>query len=334
MKKGLSLLLMLWLSIFLALPAWADNKTNVDTVTWLKGNYIGIGGIDVDKFSKTPLYGYLMDFFATDQAVNHALEELRSTGLVPEKLVHRIVAGIPVDVEKSEHIVLWETSEDLSEYRTHLTTHADALETRKYLEVEYFATRRENECIAILGHVLVLGSELRVKEVIDAWKNGYKKGPKSAALQAEIKRADKSKDAWFAFALTRKEQQKIGRGDPLIDMTASGVGALNMAELQNGNLSLDFSSGLNVNGFIGMVSTESAAKTSNLLMTLIQNATTDEDVKALGFESFLSGITFSAQKKDVRMSVKYSQKKFDELIALVTQFAKSVQGPAKAPILP
>lgn len=321
MKKALYIFLGLFMALWIVSPAWA--QTN-DAMMWLKGDYAGVGGINVDKFSKTPLFKDLMNFFSTNKDVNQAFKIILDAGLVPEKVVDKIIVGVPNDVEKSEHIILWETSEKLENYKEILTARTDALEIRKHQGIEYFATKRENECLAIIDNVLVLGSELRVKEIIEAVATKYKKGPKRAALQAEIKRTDKTKDAWFAFALTSKEQERIGRGDPIVDMTAAGVGTLKLGEIKSGSLSLDFGAGLKAAAFIGMVSEASAAQTSNLLMTLLQNGAVDEDVKELGLEAFLTGITFSSQKRDIRMNINYDQEKFNRLIEVVTQFAKSI----------
>ena len=321
MKKALYIFLGLFMAVWIESPAWA--QTN-DTMLWLKGDYVGVGVINVEKFSKTPLFKDLMNFFTTNKDAKQAFQIILDAGLIPEKVVNRIIVGIPTDIGKSEHVILWETSEKLENYKKLLTARTDALEIRKHQNFEYFATKRENECLAIIDDILVLGSELQVKEIIDAVTTKYKKGPKRAALQTEIKRTDKTKDAWFAFALTQKEQERIGRSDPIVDMTAAGVGTLRFGEIKSGNLTLDFGAGLKAGAFIGMASEASAAQTANLLMTLLQNGVVDEDVKALGLESFLNGITFSSQKSDIRMSVNYDQEKFNRLIEVVTQFAKSI----------
>ena len=321
MRKALYLFLGLFMAMCIAIPAWAQNS---DAMAWMKGDYVGVGGINVEKFSKTPLFGELMKFFTTNKEVKQAFQIIFDAGLVPEKVVNRVVVGIPNDVEKSEHIIFWETKENLDKYKELLISHTDVFDIRKHQGIEYFATKRENECLAIIDNVLVLGSELRVKEILEAVSTKYKKGIQRAALQTEIKRTNKSKDAWFAFALTAKEQERTGSMDPVVDMTASGLGMLKLGELKSGNLSFDFSKGLKVSAFLKMVSEASAAQTSNLLMTLLQNGTTDEEVKSLGIESFLNGITFSSQKQDIRMNIDYDQAKFNQLIEFVTQFAKSV----------
>ena len=321
MNRALSLLFGLLITFWIAAPAWADNG---DSIMWLKGDYVGVGGINIDKFSKTPLYNELMNFFKTSQEVEIAFQVMSDSGLVPEKILNRIVVGIPSDVEKSEHLVFWETTENLDKYKELLQSRPE-FDIRKYEGIEYFATKRTNECLFITGKVLVLGSELKIKEIIESVKSNYNKGPKRQSLQKELKRTDKSHDAWFAYALTTSEQERLGRGDPIVDMSASDLGKLNLGQIKSGNLSLDFSSGLRANAMIQMNSVETAAQTANLLMALLQEGTTDEYVRSIGMESFLTGISFSAQKSDIRMNVNYDQEKFVKLITLVTQFAKSIQ---------
>lgn len=325
MKRGLLLGIILALVVFIS-PAWAEN---VDSIQWMRGDYIGVGGIDIQKFSQRKIYQELMAFFETDSGVKQALAEIRDAGVVLDKTLKRIVVGIPVDVEKSEHIVFWETDEDLSKYRAILSAHSNKIDTRTFMEVPYYATKRENECMALIENVFVLGSELRVKEVIESYKTGYKKGLKSAELAAEVKRTDKSRDAWFAFALTARERQRIGGGDPIIDMTSEGLGKANLGDIQQGNISMAFSSGLLVLSTTRMASEQSAKQTATLLTTLIERGANDKDIAELGLGAFLTGVSFSSKKDELLLTVTYDQARFDELIALITQFAKSIPGQPK-----
>ena len=326
MKRGILLGILLALVVFIS-PAWAEN---VDSMLWLRGDYVGVGSIDVQKFSQSKIYRELMAFFETDSGVKQALAEINDAGIVLDKTLKRIVVGVPVDVEKSEHIVIWETNEDLSKYHTVISSHSNKIDMRTYMDMPYYATKRENECMALIENVFVLGSELRVKEIIESYKTGYRKGLKNAELAAEVKRADKTRDAWFAYALTAKEKQRIGSGDPIIDMTSEGLGKLNLGEIQQGNVSFAFSSGLLVFAATKMVSEQSAKQTATLLSALVERGAKDKDVEALGFGAFLTGVSFSAKKDDVLLTVTYDQARFDELIALITQFAKSIPGqPAK-----
>lgn len=321
MKRGIfvSALLALWLT---AVPALAEN---VDTVTWLKGDYIGVGGIDMSKLAQRRIYTYLMNFFDTDKGVHQGLEEMKAVGIVLEKVLTRVVVGVPSDVERSEHIVLWETSEDLNKYKPILSNHKQAIVTRHYQDVEYFATMRENECLLILDNVLILGSELRVKEIIEAHNEKYTQGPKNQGLVAELKRVNKSRDAWFVFSLSEKEKKIIGRGDPVIDMTSSGLGVLKLGDLSKGNLSFDFSDGMNFESSIEMASPESASQTAKLMTSVLSDAVKDMDVKELGFDKLLTGMKFQSKKSDVLLNIVFNQAQFDDLISLVTQYAKSVR---------
>lgn len=332
MKRGIfgGILLALCLT---ALPVCAQEPERVDTVTWLEGDYVGVGGIDVPKFVQRRIYGYLMDFFVTDSGVKTALDSIRASGIVMEDILTRIIVGMPVDVERSEHIIFWETTEQLSRYKAVLGAHSEKLDTRQQNGVEYFATKRENECLAILGNVLVLGSERKVRSVIDAHQKGFKGGPSNPELHKEIKRADKTKDAWFAFVLSDKERKIIGRGDPLVDMRSGGLGVLNFGDIERGNASFDFSKGLNVQSHLGMVSEARAKQSSTLIQKLLEDASKDPDVEASGFGQFISGIKLGSKKSDMQLSVVYDQSRFDALIATVTQFMKSVPGQTSASAL-
>ena len=304
-----------------AAPAMADEP---DSSMWLRGDYVGVGGIDMPKLAQRRIYGYLMNFFVTDSGAKQALEEIKSAGIILEKILTRVVVGIPSDVERSEHIVLWETTEDLSKYKTLLSAHSQIIDTRTYQGIEYFATRRENECLAIFDTVLVLGSELRVREIIDARKAGYKDGPKNSALKAEMKAVDKKKDAWFVFALTDKEKKQLLKTDPIIDMSAGGLGVLKLSEMQKGRMWFDFSKGLGVQADVTVSSSEIAAQDAKILNAVLVQAGQDQDVKDLGFDSFMTGVEFKSDKSSVKISVAYDQSKFDELISIVTQFMKSI----------
>ena len=321
MKKGIGigLLLSIWLA---CVPAWADG---LDSVGLLRTDYVGVGGIDMPKFVQRRIYTYLMDFFVTDMKAKQALSEIRSAGICLEDILTRIVVGIPADVERSEHIVLWETSENLSKYKPLISAHSQAIDTRSYLDIEYFATKRENECLAILENVLVLGSELRVKEVVESYKNGYRGGPANEGLQSELRRVNRAQDVWFVFGLSDKERKIVGRADPLLDKTAEGLGMLKLGDIQRGNIAMDFSSGIDVKGRVVLNTPEAAKQTASLLNAFLAEVSQDQDVKELGFDSFVPGIKFGAEKADVTLNVIYNQKKFEEMIALVTQLAKSIQ---------
>ena len=327
MKRGIFLGFLM--SALLAVtPAGAEE---IDSTAWLSGDYIGVGSIDVHKFVQRRIYTYLMDFFMTNKAAKTAMKEVSDAGIKLEDILTRIVAGVPGDVDKSEHIVIWETSVDLSKYKTILGSHTQSIDKRMYLDTEYYSTKRENECLTIHGNMLILGSELRVKEVIASIKNHYQSGPKSADLQKEMKRVKKDLDAWFVFSMTPKLKTQIAGLDPIIDMSSTGQGQLRIADVQSGNMAFDFSEGLNVKGALVMPSDDSAKQSSALMNTVLSNAAGDKDVKELGFDLFMRGIVFSASHKDVQFSVVYDQAQFDQLIALVTQMAKSVPGQPQTP---
>lgn len=321
MKKGFlgSIVMALW---FVASPSMA--QTPVDTVNWLEGEYVGVGAIDMHKLAQRRIYTYLMNFFVTDSAARQAFQEIRDAGITLEETLQRIVVGVPNDVEHSEHIIFWETSEDLTKYKPILVEHAQKIDVRKHLDVEYYATKRSNECLVIVGNVLALGSELRIKEIIASHKAKYNKGPQSAGLKAELKRVDRKKDAWFVFAIGDKERAVLKRTDPIIDMTQGGLGAFLASEMQSGNLVFDFSAGLNVQTAIEMIDEESAERSAKILTVAVKNAAMDVDIRELGFDAFMSGIEFKANRDDLKLSVVYDQTKFDSLIAFVTQFAKSI----------
>ena len=327
MKKKLTcgILMALWLA---AMPAYAGD---MDSITWLRGDYVGVGSIDMSKLAQRRIYTYLMDFFVTNNGARQALGEIRAAGINLEEILERVVVGIPTDVERSEHVVLWETTQDLTKYSSLLSPHSQVIDKRIYQGMEYFATRRENECFAIIDNVFVLGSELRVREVLDAHRAGYKDGPKNAELKAEMKRVDKTRDVWFVFALGDKEKKKLANTDPILDMSAAGVGVLKMSDIQKGNLSIDFSEGLKADANVKMVSPDSAKLSSSVIVAALADIKNDPDVKALGFDSFMNGLSFAADSDDIHMTVTYTQAKFDELIVLFTQFAKSVSGQEAAP---
>lgn len=327
MKKKLTcgILMALWLA---AMPASAGD---FDSITWLKGDYVGVGSIDMSKLAQRRIYTYLMDFFVTNNGARQALSEIRSAGVNLEEILSRVVVGIPTDVDRSEHIVLWETTQNLTQYSSLISTHTQVIDKRIYQGMEYFATRRENECLAVIDNVVVLGSELRVREVLDAHRSGYKDGPKNSDLKAEIKRVDKSRDVWFVFALGDKEKKKLAKTDPIVDMSAAGIGVLKMSEIQKGNLTIDFSEGLKADVNVKMISADSAKLSSNVITAAIADIKKDPDVKALGFDSFANGLSFAADNDNIHMTVTYTQAKFDELISQFTQFAKSVSGQEALP---
>ena len=322
MKKGVLLcgLMSAWL---FASPI--DAKP-VDSSQWLKDDYVGVGAIDVPKLAQRRIYSYLMDFFVTDKNVKQAFSVIRSSGIVFEEILSRIVVGIPNDIDKAEHIILWETTQDLSQYKPLLSSFEKTIDKRMHQGMEYYATKRENECMAVLGSVLVLGSELKVKSILEAYKNGYAGGITNQTLQSLLKRANKASDAWFVFSLNKNQRAIIGRGDPLIDMTSTNEGVVRLGDLQSGIISLDFSKGLNTSATFIMSDDKAASQMTKAVSVLLDNGKKDPDIKALGIATFLTGIALNTSKSEVNVTVNFNQTTFDQLIALVTQFVKSMPG--------
>ena len=322
MNKGVLLcgLMSAWL---FASPVYAKP---VDSSQWLKDDYVGVGAIDVPKLAQRRIYSYLMDFFVTDKNVKQAFSVIRSSGIVFEEILSRIVVGIPNDIDKAEHIILWETTQDLSRYKPLLSSFEKRIDKRMHQGMEYYATKRENECMAVLGSVLVLGSELKVKSILEAYKNGYTGGITNQTLQTLLKRADKTSDAWFVFSLSQTQRTIIGRGDPLIDMTSTNEGVVRLGDLQSGIISLDFSKGLSTSATFIMSDDKAASQMTKAVSVLLDNGKKDPDIKALGIETFLTGIALNTSKSEVNVTVSFNQTTFDQLIALVTQFVKSMPG--------
>lgn len=313
----------------LATPVQAFAQTNAttDTLTWISSDYAGVGAIDMQKFPKRKLFSDLMSFFVTDVRAKEALGMLKAEGVDFDKALRRIVVGVPTDVEKGEHILFWESLVDLSKYKKVLELNALHLDVRSHQGATYYATKRENECLAIIDDVLVLGSEKAVKAVLQ------KKFSKTVSAQKfwpgladELKKVDKSKDAWFAYSLGDAERKRIGRGDPIIDMTSTGKGAVNLGDMRSGNFSIDFSKGLDVSYHVTVVDEARAKVTLELIKSLLADSAKSEDVKALGLEGFISGLSLSAKKSVLTIKIAYSQAQFDALIGLVTDLAKSLPG--------
>lgn len=324
--SGLMAVWMAWMG-----NAWADP---VDSTAWLWGDYVGVGGIDMPKLSQRRIYAYLMDFFVTDSSVRQAFKIIEDAGIRFEDVIRRVIVAIPADVDRSEHLILWETSEDLSRYHTIFAAYGDRIDKRTHHGMEYYATKRENECLAILGNVLALGSELKVKAILDAHKSGYRAGVTNEALMKELRRTDKGQDAWFAFALDAKIREKMGRTDPIVDMSTTNDGMLNAGDLVSGHVALDFSNGLKASSTLYMTGTTSAVQTAKAMTALLNTGRSDADVKALGFDTFLTSIHFQSSEDHVDLTLNYDQATFDGLIALVTQFVKSVPGQPAAEKLP
>ncbi|MGI5830476.1 MAG: hypothetical protein ACOX8U_09960 [Bradymonadia bacterium] len=301
---------------------------DVDTVEWLSSDYVGVGAVDMERFSKRKLYDDLMAFFLTDADTKQALTGLEAAGFDSKTDVKRIVVGVPADVERGAHIVFFEAKKHLEAYRP-LLAH-DKIDVRTHSEVEYFCTKRANECMTVFGNVLAVGSEGRLKSVIDVVKAGGKGDlKKNTALAAQIKSASKNKDSWFAYALNTKIRERLGKNDPIADLTEDGLGKVNAGDLKAGNLSIDFQKGLDVSAKSNLVSKQAAASVATYLTKLLTDAGNSEDVKSLGIDFLIKAVSASAKDSNVLVTIKLSAAEFDQVIDLTTGLVQSV--PAVAP---
>ncbi|MGN1073282.1 MAG: hypothetical protein ACI4VB_11360 [Bradymonadia bacterium] len=315
-----------FLAAFLSMsPLWAEP---LDSTTWLKGDYIGVGAIDVPRLAHRRIYTYLMDFFVTDKNVRQAFGIIRDAGIRFEDVLTRIVVGIPSDIQNAEHVILWETNEELSKYRTILAAYGDRIDKRMYQGMEYYATKRENECLAILDNVLVLGSELKVLSVIDSYRTQYRGGVSSAVLRQEILRVDKSRDAWFAFAVDEATRERIKGKGLVFDWTSTKEGILRLWEVPSGNMTLDFSTGLRAHLTFVMdpaTSVPEATTFGNAALTSFGKNIPELQAVAKGFR-------FVAAEREVLGEIDYSQETFDQLIDFTTLLVKEVgKTPATKP---
>jgi len=316
-----------WLTLFLA--AGSVRAADVDVVQWLGEGYVGIGVIDMQKLPQRKIFTDLMHFFVTDDNAKQALSHLNDAGLNYGMLT-RVVVGIPNDVEKSEHIIFWESKESLQRFVPVVDKYRDELNVRTYRGVTYYCTKRQNECFTFFDTLLILGSERQVRAMLDVRQSNLrvrKNGP--LAHQAEL--ADKTKDVWFAFALTDSERTRIGRADPIVDMSSEGLGKLNFSDLRAGHFSLDFSTGLAMAGALSMAGEASASALSGIVSKLMADALNSLGVKELGVDVFIRPIKIGAKKATVNIAFSYSQAVFDQLIALVTDLAKSVPATQASP---
>lgn len=316
------------LVLFLFLGAQAQAK-NVDTLEWLSGDYVGVGSVNMERFGQRKLFDELISFFLTDSDTKKAFSDLEAAGFNLKKDVARIVVGVPADVERGAHLVIFESKKDLEPYRALLAS--DHIDKRLHSEVEYYCTKRNNECMVVNGQNLVVGSEARVKAVVDVIKAGGKGDlKKNSALNAQIKDVSKSKDSWFAYALTSKMREKIGKGDPIADLSEQGKGKVNLGDLKAGNLTLDFESGLVVNSKSALASEASASALQAFISKNLDDAAKSDDVKSLGIEFLVKAVSVSSKGSNLLLGVKLSADEFDQVIALTTSLAQSVPSSGKS----
>ncbi len=321
MRKGIlaSWLMATCVSLMSFQNIYAEEK--VDAVSWLQDSYVGVGAIDMQKMPERKIYRELMAFFLTDQSARQAFDVLEKAGL-SEKMLRRIVVGIPSDVEKGEFMVLWDASTPLDQYKPILDKFASDLTSHQYANRNYYCTKNKNVCLTVFSEVVALGSENKLKGIIDV-HDAKTAIVKNAPLVDMEKKADQSHDSWLAFWLGPDQRSRLGQGDPLIDLTKDGKGKLMLGAIQAGTLLTDFSAGMRVVIQLQMDTNAAASSFSDIINEVRRRGLQDEDVKTMDLQGLIEGISISSDKNSVSFAINYDEKTFEKLIALVTDLAKS-----------
>ena len=152
-KRG-SFLIFLVLFLFVSLSAYAKE----DPMSLLSGDFVGVGSVNMERFTKRALYDDVMKLVLTDARAADTLKRIESQGFDIKKDISRIVVGVPADVERREHIIIWESKKELSKLES--VFEGDGIEKREHNGMSYFAYTRDNICVAILGKMMVQGSAL------------------------------------------------------------------------------------------------------------------------------------------------------------------------------
>ena len=174
----------------------------------------------------------------------------------------------------------------------------------------------------------MLRSEIKVLSVIDSYRTQYRGGVSSAVLRQEILRVDKSRGAWFAFAVDEATRERIKGKGLVFDWTSTKEGILRLWEVPSGNMTLDFSTGLRAHLTFVMDPATSVPEATTFGNAAL--ASFGKNIPEL--QAVAKGFRFVAAEREVLGEIDYSQETFDQLIDFTTLLVKEVgKTPATKP---
>ncbi len=292
-----------------------------DGLDWVLSDYVGVGAIDMQKITDRKIYTDLMALFVTDPDARQVLGELEKAGL-NSKSIRRIVVGIPQNVDKGEFVVFWEIQDAVDKYLPVLGSRESELTKYHYEDKDYYCMKQNRICLMVNDTRLVLGSEDKIRGVIDV-VIGKSSVKKNDALIQKAQQADQTKDAWLAFSLNDASRARIGAADPIVDMSVEGKGQIRLGAVQSGVVSLDFSTGLKSEILVLMKNEDDAKAYSEIIGDLMKLGLESEDVKFLGLTAVIEGIRIHHQEKNVAVTIDYSSDTFMKLQLMVTDLVKA-----------
>lgn len=311
------------LALSLAFSTAAFAK-DIDSIDLFSGDYIGIVGADFDNLTSRPLYKKVMG----DASVNKEADGLKSklsaldASLDAEKDIDTMLVAIPKDVDKSEHVIIFEFKKSLANAVAAIEADSvkpDSAYSRMEADgIVYYVHKRENEWITVLGDKrIAVGSEREVKAVAASNKAGKAAKPikNNAALYKQYQAADKKSDIWGAYILTSRELKELK--DVVLD--GENGKSFHADQIEGGTASIHLANGLALGIVAKMKSESAAADGSAVLGSTLGAFLSDPSLNDMGLGFLASAIKISSSKSDLKANINFTNAQVDVLIGLAAE---------------
>jgi hypothetical protein len=167
------------------------------------------------------------------------------------------------------------------------------------------------------GKTIAFGSGAWIKKVIDiAGGKEQATAKKNEALGALVKRAKTSDAIWAAGTVPQAARDGL-KGNPQMAPMASMKSAFG---------SMDFSSGLSIDGNVDLGSDADAKALNDLATTQLGEAKKSPQIMMLGVANMLEPIKTEAKASTFHISVAYNQQQVDEMVSRFQGLMKGFGG--------
>lgn len=311
------------LALSLAFSTMAFAK-DVDSIDLFSGDYMAVAGVDMDNLATRPLYKKIR----SDASVTKEADSLQAklsaldASLDAEKDIDQMIIAIPTDVDKEEHVIIFEFKKSIA--NAVVAMEADSVKPESaYSRVEadgivYYIHKRGNEWLTVIDDKrLAVGSEREVKAVAASKKAGKSAKPlkKNAALYKQYQAADKKTDIWGAYILTARELKAMK--DVVLD--GENGKTFKADEMESGNISIHLAKGFALNLIAKMKSDASASNGATVLGSTLNAFLSDPQLNEIGLGFLSSAIRVSSAKSNLKGTVNLDNDQVNTLVGLAME---------------
>ncbi|MCL2326662.1 MAG: hypothetical protein FWC40_09240 [Proteobacteria bacterium] len=308
------------LSLSFSAHAFAKDIPSVDLVS---GDYVGVAGVELDQLGTRDIFASINEAVRSEKSLAKALSQVESLGYDVSKDIDLVLVFIPADVDKSSsYVVIVEAKKSLKALEGSFAKDP-RFDARQHEGSTYFAVKSTNDVYAVIDDKrMVIGSDREVRGILETLKTGTAKKPlkSNTALFKQYQAVDKKKDIWVAYVLTSKHRDKLKS----VQLDGADGKAFKASEMEAGQATIHFASGLEINLSAKMKSDASAKGSAEVLGTTLQALLGDQAMSDLGLGFLAKAVKITSSKSTLAAVIKLSKSELESVMALLGELGKSL----------